>query len=65
VEVTTRAELYRKFGPLILEAIVMIVKDEINILRQKAGLAERTNQQLMNAIESRLDELEEYDWMRE
>lgn len=62
---TTRAELYRKFGPLILEAIVMIVKDEINILRQKAGLAERTNQQLMNAIESRLDELEEYDWMRE
>jgi len=63
--VTTRAELYRKFGPLILEAIVMIVKDEINILRQKAGLAERTNQQLMNAIESRLDELEEYDWMRE
>ena len=61
---TTRAELYRKFGPLILETIVMIIKDEINILRQEAGLAERTNQQLMDAIESKLSELEEYDWMK-
>jgi len=60
---TTRAELYRKFGPLILEAIVMIIKDEINILRQKAGLPERTNQQLIDAIENKLDGLEQYDWM--
>lgn len=60
----TREQLYRKFGPILLNAIVMIVKDEINILRQEAGLAERTNQQLMNAIDSKLDELEEYDWMK-
>ncbi|MBA7646729.1 hypothetical protein ES703_54495 [subsurface metagenome] len=60
-----RDELYKKFGPLILEAVVMVVKNEVNILRQKAGLPERTNQQLTNAIENRLGELEEYDWMKE
>ena len=48
-----------------MEAIVMIIKDEINILRQKAGLAERTNQQMIDAIENKLNELEEYDWMKE
>lgn len=61
----TRAELYRKFGPLILEAVVLIIKDEINILRQEAGLPKRTNQQLIDTIESKLNELEEYDWMKE
>ena len=60
-----RDELYRKFGPRLLEAIVIIVKDEINILRQKAGLPERTNQQLVDSIENRLNTLENYEWMSE
>jgi len=59
----TREDLYRRFGPLIVEALVLITKDEINILRQEAGLSERTNQQIMNALENKLNSLTKYDWM--
>ena len=59
----TRAEIYRYFGAKLLEAIVLIIKDEINILRTEAGLAERDNQQIIDAIETKLASLGDYDWM--
>ena len=59
----TREEIYRLFGPLLIEAIVLIIKDEINILRTNAGLPERTNQQVINAIEAKLNSLPDYEWM--
>lgn len=61
----TRKELYKKFGPLLVEAVVLIIKDEINLLRVECGLPERTNQQMVSAIESKLGTLSEYDWMSE
>ena len=60
---TTRKELYKKFGPLLMDSIVQIIKDEINILRVKAGLPERTNEQLVNTINTKLDGMELYPWM--
>ena len=62
---TTREELYRKFGPILIDAIVQITKDEINILRVKAGLPERTNQQLITAIDNKLKTIPLYPWMLE
>lgn len=62
---TTRKDLYRKFGPLLVEAIVLIIKDEINLLRVECSLPERTNQQMINAIETKLEILSKYDWMIE
>lgn len=62
---STRDELYRKFGPLILEALALVVKDEINTLRTNHGLANRTNQQIIDAIETKLFVLGKYDWMNE
>ena len=59
----TREELYRKFGPKLIEAIVIVIKDEINLLRVEAGLPERTNQQLMNAVDTKLSSLPDYPWM--
>lgn len=61
----TREELYRMFGPLLLEAIVLIIKDEVNILRTELNLPERTNQQIINAIDNKLSSLSKYDWMNE
>ena len=61
----TRAQLYRKFGPMLIEAIVLVIKDEINILRAQHSLAERTNQQLVDAIETKLADVNEYDWMKD
>lgn len=59
----TRDQLYKRFGPLELEAIVRVIFSEINILRVKAGLAERTVQQGIDALETQLNLLTKYDWM--
>lgn len=61
---STREQLYRKFGPQLIEAIVMVIKDEINLLRAQHGLAPRTNQQLINAIDTKLADVNEYNWMQ-
>jgi hypothetical protein len=63
VDMTTRDEIYRRFGPMLLEAIVDILMDEINILRDSAGLSPRTKQQLVNALENKYKTLNKYDWM--
>lgn len=59
----TREDLYKMFGPILLEAIVLIIKDEINVLRTQASLPERTNQQIIDAIETKLETLTKYNWM--
>ena len=60
----TREDLYRKFGPQLVEALVLIIRDEINTLRGKVGLPERTNQQIMDAIDNRLtNDVPVYNWM--
>ena len=61
----TREELYQHFGPLLTETIVLIILDEINILRLQHGLPERTGQQVMNAISNKLSNLSKYDWMND
>ena len=59
----TKEELYLKFGPMLIEAIVLIVKEEINILRVEAGLSERTDKQILTAIDNKLSSLPLYDWI--
>lgn len=59
----TREDLYRKFGPLLIEALMRLVFSEINILRQTAGLQPRTVQQGIDALEAQLANLAKYDWM--
>lgn len=58
-----REELYRYFGPQLLEAIVKLTLEEINALRENAGLPVRTMQQMIDALKARLDETPKYDWM--
>ena len=61
----TREELYRKFGPQLIEALAKVVLDEVNALRSNAGLAERTGQQLIDALAGKLEDTPQYDWMNE
>lgn len=60
---STREQLYRRFGPQLIEAVVMVIKDEINLLRAQHALPARTNQQLVDAIDTKLADVNEYDWM--
>ena len=59
----TRDDLYQRFGPLLIEAIVLVFQDEINVLRTKARLPEKTDQQLIDAIDIKLSGCIKYSWM--
>lgn len=61
----TREEIYKCFGPKLIEAIVLVIKDEINLLRVEHGLPERTNQQIIGALENKLSGISDYSWMGE
>ena len=59
----TREGLWKHFGPVIIEALALVVKDEINLLRVEHSLPERTDQQLFDAVDTKLKSLPKYDWM--
>lgn len=59
----TRDEIYRKFGPQLIEAIVRVLFSEINKLRQNAGLPQYTVQQAIDALEAQMNLTAKYDWM--
>lgn len=59
---TGREVLYRKFGPLLLEAIVRTVLQEINILRTAQGLPLRTLEQVSDTLNTVVDSLPLHDW---
>ena len=54
-----------QFGPKLVEALAMLVLDEINILRDQHGLAPRTMAQALDRIQNHLSTLDDYDWMHD
>jgi len=56
-----REDFYKKFGPLLLEAVVDLILDEVNLLRTKAGLSERTKQQMVDGLIDKWNSLPFYD----
>lgn len=59
----TKAELYKKFGPKLIDALVQVILAEVNILRVRVGLSPRTGTQVIDAIANKLDSIPDYDWM--
>lgn len=60
-----REETYRKFGPLLLEAVCLIIHDQINLLRKEQGMPEITEQDIIDSLNNHLNELQPYDWMED
>lgn len=58
-----RDDLFRKFGPILLEALVRMIVDECNRLRSHAGMPPITKEMFFDEINNHLSELEPYDWM--
>lgn len=58
-----RDDLMQTFGPKLIEAFQLLVLDEINILRSKAGLSPRTLNQIFDQITNHLSDLPDYEWM--
>lgn len=47
-------EIYERLERRIIKALALVIMDEINILRAREGLAERTAEQLRQAIKGKL-----------
>lgn len=60
-----RETLFRKFGPLLNEGIVLMALEGVNELRVKAGLTPYTKDQVYERLETILEGLTDYEWMHE
>ena len=58
-----RDDLFHKFGPILLEACCWVLLDFQNELRREQGMPELTMQDILDALNNHLNELEPYDWM--
>lgn len=58
-----RDELYEKFGPLLLEALIDTMLEEVNFLRTAAGFPVRTKEYFLGRSNNNQNHLESYDWM--
>lgn len=61
----TRDDTYRKFGPILLEAMCLVLLENINELRNEQGMPEITEQDIIDSLNNHLSELERYNWMNE
>lgn len=58
-----REELFRHFGPLLLEGLLKLQLEETNRLRQQIGMQQLTMQDLIDQLNNKLNETLPYDWM--
>jgi hypothetical protein len=60
---TTKEELYQKFGPKLIDALVQLILEQFNTLRVKNGLSELTGQQVLDSLADKLAQIPNYPWM--
>lgn len=58
-----RDNIYEQFGPLILEALVDNLLEEVNELRTALGKPPRTKEGFLGSTHNHLGHLDPYDWM--
>lgn len=59
----TRNELFRQFGPQLLEALFKDLFENIRELRHATGQPERTYEDFLDEVAGRMPTIEPYDWM--
>lgn len=62
---TDRNDTYQKFGPILLEAVCLVILDQINALRQEQGMPTITEQDIIDNLNNHLSSLQPYGWMDE
>ncbi|MBA7695002.1 hypothetical protein ES703_103619 [subsurface metagenome] len=60
-----RDNTYHKFGPLLLEALIDAMLEEINELRAHLGFPLRTKEYFLGRSNNNQNHLDDYDWMDE
>ncbi len=59
----TRNTLFVQFGPKLLEAMFIVLLDEINSLRPGQGLPDITMEDIIDSASNHVTELPDYEWM--
>jgi len=57
-------ELMRRFGPKLIDAIIQVMVEENNILREKLKFSRISNAQIIEAISKKLESITDYNWMK-
>ena len=52
-----RPQIYEHFGPEMIHAMVILIVEQFNVLRVKAGMPEITKTQVENQLKTKFDEL--------
>ena len=52
-----RPQFYEHFGPEMIHAIVILIVEQFNVLRVKAGMPEITKDQVETALKTEFDRL--------
>jgi len=60
-----RNDTYRKFGPILLESLCLVLLNHINQLRREMDMSEITEQDLIDELNNHLTDLEPYTWINE
>lgn len=60
-----RNDTFKRFGPILLEALCWVLLDEINLLRAEQGMPPRDMQDIIDGVNNHITELQPYDWMQE
>lgn len=58
-----RDELFKQFGPLLIEAMLDYLYDNTAQLRHLSGVGPITKEEFFAGIANHLSSLEPYDWM--
>lgn len=58
-----RDEVFHRFGPRLMEAIVDFLLDEVNTLRRNQGMPEITKDEYLTLLNNHASTLPKYDWM--
>jgi len=59
----SRDDTFKRFGPILTEAITWVMLDYQNELRREQGMSELTMDDVLLKLENHLSELEPYDWV--
>ena len=57
--------LFAKFVPILLEAIVDFLLDNVNTLRREQGMPEITKDDYLTQLLNHVSEVPPYEWMSE
>lgn len=60
-----RDELFRLFGPILIEAVTDFLLDNINTLRKEQGMKEITKDEFCTMLLNHVTKLEPYSWMNQ